>query len=129
VSNITVSLKLSAQKPEGFASGGLVVGPGTKTSDSILARLSNNEFVMNADAVSHYGVRFMDMLNRMALPSIPRFATGGLVTAPMGSDAGGGGSRDTVDVNLNLGGQKISLMGERTQVRRLVSSLKNLQGV
>jgi len=32
-------------------------------------------------------------------------------------------------VNFNVGGQRISLMGERTQVRRLVSTLKNLEGV
>lgn len=34
----------------GFASGGLVAGAGTGTSDSILARLSNGEFVMRAAA-------------------------------------------------------------------------------
>lgn len=34
----------------GFASGGLVSGAGTGTSDSILARLSNGEFVMRAAA-------------------------------------------------------------------------------
>ena len=34
----------------GFAEGGLVRGPGTATSDSILAALSNEEFVVNAKA-------------------------------------------------------------------------------
>jgi hypothetical protein len=31
-----------------FAEGGLINGPGTGTSDSIMARVSNGEFVMNA---------------------------------------------------------------------------------
>ena len=132
LSNITITLKTQTQ---GYATGGLVRGPGTGKSDSILAALSNQEFVMNSDAVSRYGVRFMEAINSMSLPHIPRFAAGGLVgggvgpMGPAGSDgASAGGGRDVVDVNFNLGGKKISLMGERMQVRKLVSSLKNLQG-
>jgi TP901 family phage tail tape measure protein len=34
--------------PKGFSGGGKVDGPGTETSDSILARLSRNEFVVRA---------------------------------------------------------------------------------
>ena len=37
---------------KGFATGGHVRGPGTGTSDSILARLSNGEFVVNANAAA-----------------------------------------------------------------------------
>ncbi len=48
----------------GFASGGYVSGPGTGTSDSIPARLSNGEFVMQASAVNAYGVDFMNSLNQ-----------------------------------------------------------------
>jgi TP901 family phage tail tape measure protein len=51
------------------ASGGLVTGPGTATSDSIAARLSNGEYVIKAAAVQHYGVDFMNSLNNMALQS------------------------------------------------------------
>jgi hypothetical protein len=47
-----------------FADGGFVTGPGTSTSDSIHAMLSNHEFVMNAQAVSRYGPRFMESVNR-----------------------------------------------------------------
>lgn len=36
--------------PQRFARGGLVTGPGTGTSDSVLARLSAGEFVVSADA-------------------------------------------------------------------------------
>jgi len=67
-----------------FASGGLVTGPGTSTSDSIPARLSAGEFVMNAAAVKRVGVDFLHSIN--GLSSGPRvtghalaFAAGGLV--------------------------------------------------
>lgn len=69
---------------KGFAAGGYVGGPGTSTSDSIPARLSAGEFVVNARAVSRVGVAFLDALNGVA--SGPRvragrlaFATGGFV--------------------------------------------------
>ncbi|HSH30038.1 MAG TPA: phage tail length tape measure family protein [Thiohalobacter sp.] len=60
------------------AEGGPVDGPGTETSDSILARLSRNEYVISADAVHHYGERFMAAVNKRRLP---KFADGGLVGA------------------------------------------------
>lgn len=55
------------------AYGGYVSGPGTATSDSIPARLSNGEFVMRQRAVQKYGVSFMKNVNE------GRFADGGLV--------------------------------------------------
>ena len=39
-----------SKKPGARASGGLVTGPGSETSDSIPTLLSDNEFVVNADA-------------------------------------------------------------------------------
>lgn len=45
-------------RPSGYLSG-----PGTGTSDSIPARLSTKEFVMNASATQHYGPDFMYRLN------------------------------------------------------------------
>lgn len=52
------------------AAGGIVRGPGTGTSDSIAARLSNGEFVVKAAAVQHYGVDFFNALNQMkTMPS------------------------------------------------------------
>lgn len=60
----------------GHATGGYIRGPGTGTSDSILARLSNGEFVMRAAAVQAYGPDFMAKLNGL---QIPKFAEGGLI--------------------------------------------------
>jgi TP901 family phage tail tape measure protein len=51
------------------ATGGLITGPGTGTSDSISARLSNGEFVVKSAAVKHYGPDFFNSLNQMQTPS------------------------------------------------------------
>ena len=45
----------SAVKSAKFATGGLVKGPGTGTSDSISARLSNGESVINARSTAMFG--------------------------------------------------------------------------
>ncbi|MGV0954575.1 MAG: hypothetical protein ACOYBR_09710 [Fluviibacter sp.] len=81
----------------GLAAGGPVRGKGSNISDSILARLSNGEYVQPARAVSHYGQSVMDALRSLAIPratlqaitsnagnglrdpSARRFADGGLV--------------------------------------------------
>lgn len=49
------------------AAGGMIYGPGTTTSDSIPAMLSNEEFVVRAAAVRHYGPDFFYRANRMQL--------------------------------------------------------------
>ena len=48
-----------------YASGGFVSGPGTSTSDSIPARLSSGEYVVQANAVRYYGTDFMNALNNI----------------------------------------------------------------
>jgi hypothetical protein len=55
------------------ANGGYISGPGTSTSDSIPARLSNGEYVVKASAVNQYGVGMMNSINEQ------RFADGGQV--------------------------------------------------
>lgn len=46
----------------GYRMGGSVQGPGTGTSDSIIARLSDGEYVIPADVVDRLGVSFFDNL-------------------------------------------------------------------
>lgn len=60
------------------AEGGQVRGPGTTTSDSIHAMLSDQEYVIQAAAVNKYGVPFFDALNAM------RFSDGGMVGFKVG---------------------------------------------
>ncbi|MDN4595904.1 phage tail tape measure protein [Leifsonia virtsii] len=63
----------------GFATGGLVTGPGTGTSDSILARLSNREYINTARATSNpNNLAAMEYMNRGGV--IRGYASGGLVT-------------------------------------------------
>lgn len=54
-----------------YATGGLVTGPGTGTSDSIRASLSNGEFVVNAASVNRVGVGFLNALNNPQGLSMP----------------------------------------------------------
>jgi hypothetical protein len=118
-----------------LASGGLITGPGSPTSDSIIARLSNFEYVVRAAAVKFYGVDFMHALNAMRLPkdffrgfnlgglvlppfpSPPRFAQGGLAMA--------GQSRS---LTLVLDGRSFAVAGAKNTVDELerAADLHNL---
>lgn len=89
----------------GFARGGHIRGPGTGTSDSILARLSNGEFVVRAAAVRKYG---LDMLHRMNNMQIPQFATGGLVEQVSGIEPKQPQAVGTLNFNLP-GGESFSV--------------------
>jgi len=73
-------------------------GPGTSTSDSILARLSVGEWVHNAKAVRYYGPAMMDAINRM---QFPKFATGGGVGFGPGNPSVGAGNHYSVNVVQN----------------------------
>jgi hypothetical protein len=65
------------------AGGGRISGPGTGTSDSILAWLSDGEFVVRAAAVRKYGSNLFAALNSLQLPkgALQGFNLGGLVDA------------------------------------------------
>lgn len=136
-----------------FANGGRVSGPGTGTSDSILSWLSNGEYVIDALTTSRFGSKFFAMLqaaarggkasrvlSRMANIGIPGFAAGGPVATPFSGTlpvveqalgtVGGGASqpnRDVVDINLTIGGDRVSLFAERSQAAKFVKALKNME--
>lgn len=84
--------------PFGFSVGGMVRGPGTTVSDSILARLSRGEFVLRAAAVKKFGQRFFEDLNalRFPAPMLPAYARGGIV----GDSRPGGMGRDLEPMNV-----------------------------
>ena len=65
-----------------MATGGLVRGPGTSTSDSIPARLSAGEYVVNAAAVRSVGVAFLNGIN--GLSAGPQWQGGALALAAGG---------------------------------------------
>lgn len=94
------------------ATGGMIRGPGTGTSDSIPARLSDGEFVINAKATAKHR-RLIEAINA---DRVPAFATGGLasarpVSAPsFTSGSAGKGSpitiNSSVEVKANGGDEK-----------------------
>jgi TP901 family phage tail tape measure protein len=61
-----------------YATGGFISGPGTGTSDSIPAMLSNGEAVIPAKSVSQN----KDLVQSLINDSLPRFATGGIIGTP-----------------------------------------------
>jgi lambda family phage tail tape measure protein len=73
------------------ADGGLITGPGTGTSDSIPARLSNGEFVMRASAVNSIGVDYLHSLNNGI---VHRDAAGG----SGGFSSGGSTAKNNVSI-------------------------------
>ena len=67
----------STRVASAYASGGHVTGPGSGTSDSILALVSNGEYIIKAASVAKLGLDRLHWLNEHG--SLPRFATGGAV--------------------------------------------------
>lgn len=76
---------------KGYATGGFISGPGTGTSDSIPAMLSNGEYVLRSAAVDRIGVATLNRMNH--------FATGGYV----GNDGGGFGPNVVVNIENQTG--------------------------
>lgn len=130
----------------GYAAGGhpitlrpgLIRGPGTGTSDSILARVSNGEhaFITRAARARQLwpllnALNFgSDALVERVLANLP----GGMAQAARpvslaGGYAGGGAvmASDTVNINLNLGGSTVRLQGARDQANALAVALRELQ--
>lgn len=106
-------------KPQKKARGGLIMGPGTSMSDSILARLSRGEYVIRAQAVKRYGVGLLNMLNGM---NLPRFATGGLVPPSVPALATSTSSTNQVaSLTLNLGSNSYDLKTQNVDVIEALS--------
>lgn len=78
---VTTTYRTVGTAPKGanvaVATGGYITGPGTGTSDSIPAWLSNGEYVIRAAAVRSLGLDKLDHINSTG--RMPRYATGGLV--------------------------------------------------
>jgi hypothetical protein len=88
-----------------FARGGMIRGPGTGTSDSIIARVSAGEYIVRAKAVRRLGLRTLNAINAGRLPG---FAAGGLVARSVPSFApasAGGDSNSKKAFDLVIGGE------------------------
>lgn len=76
------------------ATGGYISGPGTGTSDSIPAMLSNGEYVIRSAAVNMIGRPALDALNA---GRVPEFSGGGSVDDTIAATAGG----DTITLQVS----------------------------
>jgi TP901 family phage tail tape measure protein len=88
------------------ASGGYISGPGTPTSDSIPAMLSNGEYVINAKSVQAAGIPMLDNINRMASGgmvsyNVPKMSSGGRVRFNEGGLASSSSSLYNINVQLS----------------------------
>lgn len=108
----TVAADINSAGLGEFARGGQIHGPGTKTSDSILARLSAGEYVVRAAAVDHYGAGILHRINNM---QIPKFADGGMV---------GGTAASGATVNLSLDGRTYSMQAGGDVVAALTDAVR-----
>lgn len=84
----------------GFASGGYVRGPGSTTSDSIPARLSDKEYIVSAQATQRPGVlSLLDAINGGL--RVPQFASGGYVSS-VGGNFSSAASAGRTQLSLNI---------------------------
>lgn len=101
----------------GYPTGGSVRGPGSGTSDSILARVSNGEYVIRAASVRQYGVGLLDELNA------GRLSAAGYTARPAGAfGVGGSGSQPVQQITkhytINLYGAKQSSADQAADIAR-----------
>jgi len=142
---ITVTVKYveTGKKPKGYATGGIVQafanggqairrfmgrvsGPGSGTSDSILARLSNGEYVIPARIVQKFGVSFFDALRAGMVPQMPRYAMGGAVNMPTSVS----GSSEALTVTFRAGDMEAPVrISDRTSRESMKAFARELQKI
>ena len=97
-----IGMSITSVTDSAYATGGKITGPGTGTSDSIPAMLSNGEYVIKASSVKKYGTNFLDSVNSGKLSRIPvhvpKFADGGAIDT----------SRQEVGTGMQTFGQSLS---------------------
>jgi TP901 family phage tail tape measure protein len=107
-----------------YAAGGLLRGPGTGTSDSIvgmyanggMVRVSNGEYIINADTVSKLGVPFFDRINGMKNGGlmlnydIPKYGDGGSLidVAAYNSSSSAKSNNALYNINVTLNGSDMN---------------------
>jgi hypothetical protein len=93
-----VGSQIAHIKKQSYATGGLVTGAGTGTSDSIPAWLSHGEFVMRAAAVKTLGISNLEAMNE---GKMPRLASGGFASLD-GMTMNQGSSSRSNGNNINI---------------------------
>lgn len=105
---------------------GRISGPGTATSDSIPAMLSNGEFVIRAAMVRKWGASFFDALNRGMMPPMPKYAMGGAVNVPLSMS----GSSEALTVTFRAGDLEAPVkITDRTSRESMKAFARELQKI
>jgi hypothetical protein len=113
--------QIKAQK---FNTGGFVSGPGTKTSDSIPAWLSNGEFVQRAAAVDYYGTDFMQAINNL---QVPKFSTGGLVTPTGAGSTAAQVQAGVAELSQQVQSQEIRVINVESDFSNIQNRVNNVE--
>ena len=109
-----IATAVSTVKSAKFATGGIVTGPGTGTSDSIPARLSNGESVINARSTAMFSP-ILSALNQ---------AGGGVAFNPVaGGQEGFAFLASAIETGMNRANVRVGV-DEITRVTRRVESIK-----
>lgn len=110
----------------GFASGGKISGNGNGTSDSILARVSNGEYIINAKSTQKY----LPLLEQINSNKFPKFAVGGLISASLIASPAMAGIKSTELTNKNSNQQiiNINITGDisrqtRAEIQRMIPNI------
>jgi len=100
-----VASRFAPAPPSRRAAGGYISGPGSGTSDSIPAMLSNGEYVISAKAVQAAGLPMLDRINKMGkggpVYDVPAYSMGGRVKYNTGGMATSSNSLYNINVTLN----------------------------
>lgn len=105
---------ISTVKSAKFARGGLVVGEGTGTSDSIAARLSNGESVMTAKATSMFAP---------LLSSLNQLAGGAAIPTPPGADT------SVLETAIARGMQAARVSVSVTEIRNIEQQMSAIDSI
>jgi TP901 family phage tail tape measure protein len=108
----------------GFAEGGQVKGPGTGTSDSIPAWLSNGEYVLTASEVQKIGVQNIEKW-KSAMASPAKFATGGLVQT---FDSASRNPANYGNAGVTGGNTDVTIIDQRSQASSEPVSVNRTRG-
>jgi tape measure domain-containing protein len=141
-------IKIYVEEVEKKAVGGVVHRlsrggklPGYGGGDSVRALLEPGEFVVRKEAVSKYGIQYLQALNAMRLNDFNLITAriGGLITGfssensghlrfNQGGLAGGSSQSGTINVNLNLPtqGNPIPFKLEKQHVREFLRQMENM---
>jgi hypothetical protein len=107
---------------------GGVWGPGTSTSDSIPALLSNGEYVLNAAATQKFGIPLLDQMNgSYNIPSNTRSVGANIINSPSSNniyniDIDLNGTTVTADDVLNSFKRELALINAKEGISRRIGA-------